>query len=176
MKHKTSKQQKSNGRIARMALLFLTIFSTATEASAQGSITNIQFYSHSLEMERNVQIYLPEGYTEQDSVRYPVIYFLHGADQNSTSNSELLTACNNLIENKEIRPCIIVKPDGSCPPWGRSYFTNSELYGNFEDYIVYDLVAYMDSAYKTVSVRDKRAIMGYSMGAYGAMKLALKNP
>jgi len=92
------------------------------------------------------------------------------------SHSVLFSIYNTLIEKKEILRCIIVKPDGSCPPWGRSYFTNSELYGSFEDYIVYDLVAYMDSAYNTVSSKDKRAIMGYSMGAYGAMKLALKHP
>ncbi|MFH0755712.1 MAG: alpha/beta hydrolase-fold protein, partial [Bacteroidota bacterium] len=176
MKHKTSRQHNSNGWIVCLALLFLTIFSTFFETSGQGTVANIQFYSQSLETERNVQIYLPDGYTEQDSARYPVIYFLHGAGQNNTSNSELLTAFNNLIENEEIRPCIIVKPDGSCPPWGRSYFTNSELYGDFEDFIVYDLVAYMDSAYKTVSANDRRSIMGYSMGAYGAMKLALKHP
>ena len=142
----------------------------------QATVTNITFYSSSLETERQVQIYLPEGYNEQDAVRYPVVYFLHGAGQNSYSTSELLTAYNALIKSEEILPCIIVKPDGSCPPWGRSYFTNSELYGNFEDYIVYDLVAYMDSAYNTVPAKDKRAIMGYSMGAYGAMKLALKHP
>ncbi|MBN1132146.1 MAG: prolyl oligopeptidase family serine peptidase, partial [Bacteroidales bacterium] len=167
---------KLDGCIAGMVLSFLGIFITALEASAQGTVTNIQFYSPSLEMERNVQIYLPEGYNEQDAVRYPVVYFLHGGDQNSHSNAVLFSIYNNLIEEKEILPCIIVKPDGSCPPWGRSYFTNSELYGNFEDYIVYDLVAYIDSAYNTVSAKDKRAIMGYSMGAYGAMKLALKHP
>ncbi|MFO7670349.1 MAG: alpha/beta hydrolase-fold protein [Bacteroidales bacterium] len=154
----------------------MTIFATGPETSGQGTVTNIKFYSHSLEMERNIQVYLPEGYNEQDAVTYPVVYFLHGADQNSASNPVLFTIFNNLIKNQMIMPCIIVKPDGNCPPWGRSYYSNSELYGNFEDYIVYDLTAYIDSAYNTISSREKRAIMGYSMGGYGAMKLALKHP
>jgi enterochelin esterase-like enzyme len=157
-------------------LTMLLLLGTITLLQAQSTVTNLTFYSQSLETERKVQVYLPEGYGQESSKGYPVIYFLHGAGQNSTSHSELLAAYNNLIKNLEILPCIIVKPDGSCPPWGRSYFTNSELYGNFEDYIVYDLVAYIDSAFNTVSAREKRAIMGYSMGAYGAMKLALKHP
>jgi len=157
-------------------LLVSLLWNISLLSLGQATVTNVTFYSPSLEMERNVQIYLPEGYNEQDAVRYPVVYFLHGGDQNQRSNAVLFSICNNLIEKKEILPCIIVKPDGTCPPWERSYYSNSELYGNFEDYIVYDLVAYIDSAYNTVSSKDKRAIMGYSMGGYGAMKLALKHP
>jgi hypothetical protein len=55
-------------------------------------------------------------------------------------------------------------------------YTNSELYGNFEDYIVFDLVEYIDSTYKTISIREKRTIMGHSMGGYGSMKLAINHP
>jgi len=142
----------------------------------QATATDVTFYSNSLAMERHFQIYLPEGYNEQDSVRYPVVYFLHGGNSNHLSKPELLTVYNDLIQSEEIQPCIIVKPDGSYPPWHGSWYTNSELNGNFEDYIVYDLVDYIDSAYKTDPVKDKRAIMGHCMGAYGAMKLALKHP
>ena len=164
--------QKFSEKIWLMSLLCtISLFSLG-----QATATDVTFYSNSLAMERHFQIYLPEGYNEQDSVRYPVVYFLHGATGNHSSYSELLTVYNDLIKSEEIQPCIIVKPDGSCPPWGGSWYANSELYGNFEDYIVYDLVDYIDSAYKTVPVKDKRAIMGHSMGGYGAMKLALKHP
>ena len=50
------------------------------------------------------------------------------------------------------------------------------MYGNFEDYIVFDLVEFIDSAYNTIPSREKRAIMGHSTGAFGAMYLALKHP
>jgi S-formylglutathione hydrolase FrmB len=143
---------------------------------SQGKTSNVDFYSNALKMERNVQIYLPEGYNEQDSIRYPVITYLHGAGQNSTSESGLITVLNDLISSKSISPVIVIKPDGRGGPWDRSYFTNSELYGNYEDYIVYDLVEFIDSTYHTIASRDKRAIMGWSMGGYGAMKCALKHP
>ena len=167
---------KLDGWIACTALSFLTIFSAAPETSGQGTVTNIQFYSHSLETERNVQIYLPEGYSEQDSVRYPVIYFLHGATLNHTAYQNLITVLNTLIGESRISPVIVVKPDGSVGPWTGSFYTNSQLYGNFEDYIVNDLTEFIEDNYKTISSRNKRAVMGHSMGGYGAMKIALKHP
>lgn len=127
-------------------------------------------------MDREVQIYLPQGYDQESTLRYPVIYFLHGTTQNSFSEDPLFSIFNSLISSKTISPVIMVKPDGSCPPWEGSYFTNSALYGNFEDYIVYDLIEFTDSAYNTIASRDKRAIMGWSAGGGCAMKTALKHP
>ena len=50
------------------------------------------------------------------------------------------------------------------------------LTGNYEDYIVEDVVRYVDTNYRTIPNRDNRCIAGQSMGAYGAMKLAMKHP
>jgi enterochelin esterase-like enzyme len=144
--------------------------------TGEGSVTNLTFYSKSLQANRAVQIYLPEGYDQEEAIEYPVIYFLHGADENSTSESGLFSIFKNLISSSTISPVIVVKPDGSVGPWSGCWYANSELYGNFEDYIVFDLVAFIDSAYNTNSSRDKRSIMGYSMGGYGAMKFAFKYP
>jgi S-formylglutathione hydrolase FrmB len=160
-----------------IASLVFIIYSLSFEAFGQGTVVNKTFYSNSLEKNRNVQIYLPQGYNQSDStIRYPVIYFLHGATLNQTSYGEMFDLLNTLIAVHFISPIIIVKPDGSAGPYAGSYYTNSELYGDFEDYIVFDLVAFIDSAYNTIPSRGKRAIMGHSMGAYGAMKLALKHP
>jgi S-formylglutathione hydrolase FrmB len=162
--------------ILNISIILLISILIPTFSFSQGTTSNIHFYSNALKMECNVQIYLPEGYNEQDSIRYPVITYLHGAGQNSTSESGLISILNDLIGSSAICPVIVVKPDGRAGPWDRSYFTNSELYGNFEDFIVYDLVEFIDSAYNTIASRDKRAIMGWSMGGYGAMKCALKHP
>jgi S-formylglutathione hydrolase FrmB/N-acetylneuraminic acid mutarotase len=176
MRYIKIKHDKSDSWIAFIAILFFAIFSTSFETSGQGTFADIHFYSISLGMERNVQVYLPEEYNEQDSVRYPVIYFLHGATMDHTYYKNLLGILNTLIDEGQIAPVIIVKPDGSVGPWAGSFYTNSELYGNFEDYIVNDLSEYIDANYKTTASRNKRAIMGHSMGGYGAMKIALKHP
>lgn len=142
----------------------------------QGTLTDTTFFSNSLGMNRNVQIYLPEDYNSQDSLRYPTLYFLHGALGNHTSYPELVTVLNNLIGDSTISPIIVIKPNGDIGPWAGSMYTNSELYGDFEDYIVYDLVEFIDSTYKTISLRDKRVVMGHSMGGYGSMKMVLLHP
>jgi S-formylglutathione hydrolase FrmB len=161
--------------------LVLGICSLSFQTYGQGTVINETFYSKSLQMNRAVQIYLPEAYNQQDNtIRYPVIYWLHGAGGNSTSSPEIFGVLNDLISVHMISPVIVVKPDGSTDknPWqsGSSWYTNSELYGNFEDYIVFDLVKFIDSAYNTIASREKRAIMGHSMGALGAMRFALKHP
>jgi S-formylglutathione hydrolase FrmB len=52
-----------------------------------------------------------------------------------------------------------------CVPWAR-----------YDDYVARDLVARVDSAYRTRADRAHRAVGGLSMGGYGAMTLALRYP
>ena len=156
--------------------ILIFFFAITSNVLSQGTLTNITFFSNSLETNRYVQIYLPEGYNPGDSTRYPVIYLLHGASGDHNSFPWLKNILDDLIGNNYISPVIVVKPDGSTEYWGVSMFTNSELYGNFEDYIVSDLVEFIDSAYKTITNRGKRAIWGASMGGFGSIKLALKYP
>ena len=46
----------------------------------------------------------------------------------------------------------------------------------YDDYIARDLVAHIDSSYRTIPDRDHRGIAGLSMGGYGAVTLALTHP
>jgi S-formylglutathione hydrolase FrmB len=147
-----------------------------TQSITQGTVQNISFFSPSLGEERYLQVYLPNGYDPNDTTRYPVLYFLHGAGGNQTSYPFLIQVLDTLISDGTIKPVIVVKPDGRDSLFGSSFYTNSILYGNFEDYIVYDLVSFIDSSFHTHTDRLHRSIMGHSMGAYGAMKLALKHP
>ena len=163
-------------RMTLLAVAICILCMSAMETYAGGTVQTVSFFSTSLHTSRWMQIYFPQGYNSSDSVRYPVIYFLHGAGYNDSSYTYLFPVLDSLIANHSINPVIVVKPDGSAGPWTGSFYTNSALYGKFEDYIVFDLVSYIDSSYKTLRSRDKRCIMGHSMGGYGSMKAALKHP
>ena len=162
-----------------LILVYLTfaICSSSFKTFCQGTLIYPSFYSKSLKENRTLQIYLPEGYNSQNSTKYPVIYF-----PASGNPPDIYSILNNLIRNKRISPVIVVIANGSVkPPWESfpdesSWYVNSELLGNFEDYIVFDIVEFVDSAYNTISSREKRAIMGHSEGAVGAMRLAIKHP
>ena len=147
----------------------------AIRVYGQGRVVDDSFYSTALGETRMVDVYLPEGY-DTDTTRYPVVYFLHGHLGDQDSYPEMIPVLDTLIGDGIIRPVIFVKPSGFTGPYGGSFYTNSELYGNFEDYIAYDLVDYIDATYRTLAAQNRRAIMGHSMGGYGAMKIGLKHP
>ncbi len=70
---------------------------------------------------------------------------------------------------------IIVLPDSKTVRNG-SMYSNSVTTGNFEDYVWRDVVAYMDSHYRTIPNRESRGLVGHSMGGYGASRIGMKHP
>lgn len=142
---------------------------------ASGTVITDSFYSDALETTRYMKIYLPDGY-DTSTEYYPVIYFLHGGSSNHNSYSNIYYHLDTLIEYGHVEPLIMVKPDASVGPYYGSCYTNSALYGDFEDYIVYDLIEYIETAYRAIPSRDQRTIMGHSMGGSGALKQAFKHP
>lgn len=146
--------------------------------SGQGTLVDDRFFSVSLDTVRWVDVHLPPGYDPANAARrYPAVYFLHawGEDHDDYSSS-LVSTWDSLIATGAIAPAILVKPDGSVDPWQGSWYTNSARYGRFEDYVAADLVAYIDSAYHTIPESGRRAVLGHSMGGYGALKLGMKHP
>lgn len=72
----------------RVLFQLLILLSTAVSAGAQATLLQTkpltigyseQIYSNILGEKRTLNIYLPEGYNEKDTVRYPVIYVLDGS-------------------------------------------------------------------------------------------------
>jgi S-formylglutathione hydrolase FrmB len=122
-------------------------------------------------------VYLPEGYDPNGSTTYRVVYFLHGVNNthNSPNYNPIYGVFDQLIANNMIEPVILVRPDGSAPPYLGSFYTNSALYGPCEDWIYNYLVDYIDANYKTKVARNNRVIFGHSMGGYGSMKMAFKH-
>jgi S-formylglutathione hydrolase FrmB len=75
-----------------------------------------------------------------------------------------------LILAREIEPLIILMPDGD-----DSFYVNGPE-GDYETYIVSELVGTVDRGFPTAATRDKRFIGGLSMGGYGALYLGLRHP
>jgi len=56
------------------------------------------------------------------------------------------------------------------------WYVNSALNGNFEDYIITELIPYVDANYRTKSTKEFRTIMGQSMGGFGSLHLGILYP
>jgi len=140
--------------------------------NAEGTLVHDRFYSPVMEEERNVNVYLPESYdADNSSGRFPVIYFLHGGYADHNDYTELEAVAETMIEDGLVHPFILVKPNGGLI----SSYTNSYTNGNVEDFIVTDLINYIDSTYNTIPEREKRCIMGHSMGGNG-VRIMFKYP
>ena len=153
-------------------------------ALAEGLIVNETFYSEALQEDRWLKIYLPEGYDPADTAsRYPLVVFLHGGYVNQHSYPMLFDALDDLIWTGpgdpppgSIQPMILVAPNGNADLFGGlTWWSDSEVNGDFERFVHDDVVSYMDSAYNTSASVTSRAIMGHSMGGYGAVTIALRN-
>ncbi len=158
-------------------LILLFVFSGLFMSSnAQYLKLDATFYSESLDQIKNADVYLPSDYFQNDTVRYPVIYFLHGAGGNHNDYSNLAIALYAMILSGDIHPFILVKPDGSCEPYLGSYYTNSALYGNYEDFIVHDVVSFVERNFRADTNRYARYLAGHSMGGGGSFILSIKYP
>lgn len=115
---------------------------------------------------------LPSSYNSSNN-SYPVIYFLHGYGTSLHKDSgfwKLFPTDEYLGES------ILVLGHGSHSLLQGANFVNSPITGNWEDFIVYDLVNYTDTHFRTVPDRNFRGIAGYSMGGQGALSIAMKHP
>jgi S-formylglutathione hydrolase FrmB len=128
--------------------------------------TIVKVPSASLGAEQVATILLPSNYGAS-SRRYPVLYLLHGGGQDHTA-----FAARSWFAAVAAHDMIVVTPSV-----GDSWYVNSaaDEKARYEDFIVKDLIAYVDKQYRTIPSRESRAVAGVSMGAWGAMLLGLKH-
>lgn len=89
-----------------------------------------------------------------------------------------------MIEGGDLPPFIVVQPDASLQLNGGkgpgalrgSLYVNSAWSGNYRDYIMNDVMHYIDENYRTIPEMSGRAIVGGSMGGFGALYYPVKHP
>lgn len=133
-----------------------------------GSITTKRFFSAVLQRNWSYNIYLPANYDTSDSA-YPVIYLLHGNGGNEASWDEGMRVIDGLIQAGKLRPIIAVAPASGSSWW-------VDTLEPFETATIRDLAPHIDTAYRTVKERGGRALAGFSMGGYGALRYVLTYP
>jgi hypothetical protein len=125
---------------------------------------------------RKMIVYLPAGYDESSN-RYPVIYFLPDPFENYRADFDQRDAkglFDRAIASSIINKFILVSVDMTTPI-GCSWYVNSPVTGNWDDFMVEDLVPYMDANFRTLPQRGSRGIAGDHMGGYGALRLAMRH-
>jgi S-formylglutathione hydrolase FrmB len=127
---------------------------------------------------REVIVYLPPGYDETRN--YPTVYALTGFTgrgrmmlNDSAFAPNFAERMDKLIGNGKIKPMIAVLPD-CFTHYGGSQYINSSATGDYEDYLIKEIVPFVDENFSTVKDKNARAVMGKSSGGYGALVLAMR--
>lgn len=132
--------------------------------------------------ERSVPVYVPPGYDDDPQRRYPVLYLLTGYGGNGHTQLNYKTWDENLPEQFDrlvgegaIEPLIIVLPD-CWTRYGGSQYLNSSALGRYEDYLIDEIVPFVDANYRTLPDKAHRAVLGKSSGGYGALVQGMHHP
>lgn len=130
----------------------------------------MQYYSETTGTYRNVNIWLPEDYSE--NTQYNVLYALHGIG--GTEDEWLQASPHNMLSslylNSQIEPMIVVFPNGRAMandsvPANPYSAEATAAFDNFTNDLFNDLIPFVESQYSVYSAREHRAICGLSMGA-----------
>ena len=131
--------------------------------------------------DREVAVLLPPSYAAEKERRYPVVYVLHGFSDKldgwfgSEAHWIKLPTVVNRALAEGVAEMIIVMPDAYTRFEG-SMYSSSVTTGDWENYIASELVAYVDSHYRTIGRATSRGIAGHSMGGYGALRIGMRHP
>lgn len=133
-------------------LMFVMLVFSVVDAAPQARTVRLPSASGA---DRIFAILLPTSY-ETSKAHYPVVYLFHGGGQDHTAFMAR-TAFPPMARKHEF---IVVMPAAD-----RSYSAlGPEAQARYHDYVAGDLVDYVDSHYRTIPSRDRRAIAGLSMG------------
>ncbi|MGM9698252.1 MAG: alpha/beta hydrolase-fold protein [Prevotella sp.] len=125
-------------------------------------------------------IYLPYGYEEDTERKYDVLYLVHGhyGDASTFMTVEdglLVNMLDNMIEQRDIEPLIVVTPTYNYGQPTSSYVAADKYCKALPTELRNDLIPYVESHFRTYTEsydaaglsasRQHRAIGGFSMGA-----------
>lgn len=130
------------------------------------TMRDVTFHSASLSRDMQYRVIFPA--TMAANEKLPAVYLLHGggADFREWSNY-------SDVAHFAERGLILIMPEGDS-----SYYTNAadRPQDRYENYIVNDVILDVESKFPVATGRQNRAIVGVSMGGFGAIKLALRHP
>ena len=130
---------------------------------------------------RELIVYLPPGYHSENK-DLPTVYFLTGFTgrgkmllNDSPFTPNLAERIDRLIERGAVKPFIGVLPN-CFTRYGGSQYINSSATGQYEDYLIDEIVPFVDERFRTIADRGSRAVTGISSGGYGSMIMGMRHP
>ena len=156
------------------AIIFVACSSQKAESKDSATHSSSSFSADStieskyLNKVMRFKIILPSTYNSLDSL--PLIYLLHGYGGNENSYHNYLLGLQKLADSLAI---LVVCVNGETSWYVNSIERDSLRY---EDYLVKELIPFVDEHYKVGKTNKQHGIAGLSMGGFGSLFLAFKHP
>jgi len=137
-------------------------------AIPHGRVEEFEFESKLLLNQRRIYIYLPAAYDRDRAARFPSLYVHDGGEY--LERARMATVMDNLIHARDLSPIVIVMID----PVDRTH----EYRGNdaYRDFLCDEFIPAIDRRYRTIDHRDRRGVMGASLGGLISTYAALSKP
>lgn len=163
-----------------MLIVSLTVLETQAQwvkppsesvRKATPGLVHSTFESSAMQTTVGYSVVVPPDYASSEE-QYPVVYWLHGGGGNESSSLSTARSWRELYETDTIRPVILVYPNA----FRSGYMDHHDGKIMVESMIIKELIPLIDSTYRTIATRNGRAAHGFSMGASGSLKFAIKYP
>ncbi|MGW0364015.1 alpha/beta hydrolase [Streptomyces sp. NPDC002990] len=175
------------GASAAMALGGAGVVAAASAAHAVGDSPDLRivdrmesdhrmwyyrFQTNAIGWNPAVNVLLPDGY-HTSGRHYPVLYLFHGGgtDQDFISFDRPPLDIRAWTAGK---PIIVVMPDGGHAGWYSNPVSSNTGPRNWETFHIAQLIPWVEANFRTYAEYDGRAVSGFSMGGFGALKYAAK--
>ena len=143
---------------------------TVAEHEDHGRMQYYKLATSSVGLLPRVNVLLPDGY--DISRRYPVLFLLHGGGENYSTFDTKYDIRNHTAG----RDLIVVMPDGGAAGWYSDPESSNVGPRNWETFHVDELIPWVDATFSSIAQPAGRAVSGFSMGGFGALKYAAKYP
>ncbi len=150
-------------------ILLISIAFFLSSFAKAATVDTVSVFSKAMQKSWKCVVIVPDSY-QQKADRFPVVYLLHGYSGKYSNWIQKVPEIKNYADKFQL---MIVCPDGNYDSW----YINSPVDNSnqFDTYISDEVPHFIDSAYRTLSNRDYRAITGLSMGGHGALSVAWKH-
>ncbi|ROO87074.1 S-formylglutathione hydrolase FrmB [Actinocorallia herbida] len=120
-----------------------------------------------------VNVLLPDDY-HWSGRTYPVLYLFHGGGTDQDFITFDRAAEGGIRAWTAGKPIIVVMPDGGHAGWYSNPVSSNVGPRNWETFHMGQLLPWVEANFRTYAEYDGRAVSGFSMGGFGALKYAAK--
>ncbi|NNK80065.1 MAG: hypothetical protein HKO93_01090 [Flavobacteriales bacterium] len=134
-----------------------------------GTIESTSFTSINMNDTRTIKVYLPHGYAST-TIDYPMVLVHDGLEYITFAKMD--NTLDFLIHEELIQPCIAV----FVPPVDRTEEYHESEQDDFTDFIVEEVMTWVDEEYRILSTPESHAVIGSSSGGNISLWLGMVHP